>query len=336
MNGWRWGDWQAWVCRSPAFGVVLVSLSVLAVLVAGYFIRLREPGLAYGAAAVQARAVQQALQEREAQLAELGAERQALEEAEQHVRTERWRLSAGEGISDWLDTLAVSGHEHGLLFERLDVREERRELDYRLIPLEVRVRGRYPAVRAWLEQGQRQLRLLNVARLRLTRADERSDLVVGQLLINAYHAGEALPVPAELAHEPARQALAVTAFDPFRAWSSARPDLGLGRIPLEQLEMVGTLARGGRHQALLRSGGHVYRVGEGETLGRDEGIVVAIAADQVTVRERIYIGDAWQERHRYLLLGGRVKGEVRDEADAMVEHDTARTGGGAGRLGDRG
>lgn len=336
MSGWHWGAWQAWVCRSPVFGIVAVLLSLLAMLVAGYFMRLREPGLAYGAAVAQVVAVQQALQAREAQLAELGAERRALEEAEQHVRAERWRLSAGEGMSEWLETLALSGHEHGLLFERLDVLDERHEPGYRLIPLEIRVRGRYPAVRAWLEQGQRQLRLLNVARLRLTRADERSGLVVGQLLINAYHAGEALPVPADLAHEPARPAPAVTAFDPFRAWSSARLGLGLGRIPLEQLEMVGTLARGGRHEALLRSGGQVYRVGEGEALGRDEGTVVAIAADQVTVRERIYIGDAWQERHRYLLLGARMTEEVRDETGAMAGRAAAHADGDTGRLGDRG
>lgn len=336
MNGLRWPDWQAWVCRSLAFNVVAVVLAVLAVLVAGYFVRLREPHLAYVAAAAQLLAAQEAREGRESQLAGQGDEQRALEDAEQLLRIERWRLAAGEGMSEWLDALAISGHEHGLLFERLDVLEEHRQPGYQLTPLEVRVKGRYPALRAWLEQGHRQLRLVNVSRLRLEAASEGSDLVVGQLLLNTYSAGEALPLPMALAHEPAQEAWAMTAFDPFQAWSLGRPGNGLARIPLDQLEMVGSLAREGRHEALLRSGGHIYRVKEGEPLGRDDGVVMAITRDQMTVRERIYIGDVWQERQRYLALGKRASKEVKDETEAVGERDAGHAGGDAGGAGGGG
>lgn len=318
-------DWQGLASRS-SFRGLSVLLLVLVVTLSGYFIRLKAPTQAYAESVALERRLLQTLEERQLQVGELDAERSALEDAEQRLRTERWRLDAGEGMSELLDELAMSRHEHGLLFERLDVLEAQKQPEYSLTPLEMRVRGHYPALRAWLEQWLQRLRLLSVSRLALA-MDDDAGLLAAQLQINAYQTEEPLPVPKALADEPARIALAPGSFDPFRAWSSRVAENGLARIPLEQLEMVGSLSRDGRHQALLRSGRRVYRVEVGARLGRDDGVVVAIDTAQVTVRERIYISGGWQARHRYLALGKSAPREVRDEAEELVERDGADAGG---------
>jgi type IV pilus assembly protein PilP len=127
-------------------------------------------------------------------------------------------------VSELLDQLAVSGHEHGLLVERLDVLEARQSGGYRVMPW-TSVVGRYPALRAWLEQWLQQVRLLNVARLELFAVDQRSGLVRAKLQVHAYDAAQKLAVPVSLADEPARQAVTTRHFDPFLAWSSRlRPE----------------------------------------------------------------------------------------------------------------
>jgi type IV pilus assembly protein PilP len=97
--------------------------------------------------------------------------------------------------------------------------------------------------------------------------------------------------------------------------------------------MVGSLSRSGRRQALLRSAGRLYRVAEGEQLGLEGAVVVAIEVDRVEVHERFYIDGRWQARPRYLVLGTREQGEVRDETEARVERHAIDAGAadGAGR-----
>lgn len=335
MKSLRHPGWQGLAGRAPWFRGLTVLLLVLMVVVAGYFIRIRAPSQAYAEAVALERRGLQVLEAREGLIADLEVERQVLAQTEQHLGMERWRLDAGEGMSELLDELAMSGHEHGLLFERLDVLDGRQVSGYRLIPLELRVRGHYPALRAWLEQWLRRLRLLSVSRFELAMHAE-SGLLVAQVQLHAYQSDEALPVPQALADKPARVSIAPGTFDPFRAWSFQRAEDGLARVPLEQLEMVGSLSRGGRHEALLRSGGRIYRVAAGARLGRDDGVVEAIDAGQVTVRERIYIGGGWQERQRFLALAKSAPREVGYEAGMQAGrggNDTAagHAGGAGGR-----
>lgn len=315
-------DWQAQVQRSATLRALLVLVLVAAVIAGGYQVRLRELYERQQANNQLDQQFQVALVASGAQAAELDSERLALHDDERRLQLERWRLAAGEGVSELLDQLAVSGHEHGLLVERLDVLEARQQAGYRVMPLDISVVGRYPALRAWLEQWLQQVRLLNVAQLELLAMDERSGLVRAKLQVHAYDAAQRSAAPLSLADEPARQAITTRHFDPFLAWSSPGAARGIGRAPLEQLEMVGSLSRAGHRHALLRSAGHLYQVGVGDRLGRDEGVVVRIDAHQVEVHERLYIAGGWQERSRYLVLSKAAHGEVRDEDETVVERVT--------------
>jgi type IV pilus assembly protein PilP len=298
--------------------MVAVGLLFL-VAFAGYFASLREPLNSHAEAVQRQLQLQGVLADGAGKLVELERAQQALEQARTGLQALRWRLAAGEGMSELLDQLALSGHEHGLSFERIEVNEALQAAGYRLQPLDISVHGRYPALRLWLEQWLQQLRLLNVPHLRLALQEEGTGVVGARLLIHAYHPGEELPVPAALADEPAQAAQSKATFDPFQAWLPATHGKELRHIPLARLEMVGSLSQSGRRQALLRSAGHVYRVGQGDRLGLDEGVVVAIDADRLEVREQIYLGGRWQARPRYLVLVEREQGEVRDEAETMVE-----------------
>jgi len=312
-------DWQGLAARSRLFRWMVAAGLLFLVTFVGYFARLREPLNRHAEAVQRQLQLQGVLEDGAGKLVELERAQQALEQARMGLQALRWRLAAGEGMSELLDQLTLSGHEHGLSFERIEVNEALQAAGYRLQPLDISVHGRYPALRLWLEQWLQQLRLLNVPHLRLALQEEGTGVVGARLLIHAYHPGEELPVPAALADEPAQAAQSKTTFDPFQAWLPATHGKELRHIPLARLEMVGSLSQSGRRQALLRSAGHVYRVGQGDRLGLDEGVVVAIDADRLEVREQIYLGGRWQARSRYLVLVEREQGEVRDEAETMVE-----------------
>ncbi|PYB86714.1 MULTISPECIES: pilus assembly protein PilP [Pseudomonas] len=312
-------DWQGLAARSWLFRWMVAVGLLFLVAFAGYFASLREPLNSHAEAVQRQLQLQGVLADGAGKLVELERAQQALEQARTGLQALRWRLAAGEGMSELLDQLALSGHEHGLSFERIEVNEALQAAGYRLQPLDISVHGRYPALRLWLEQWLQQLRLLNVPHLRLALQEEGTGVVGARLLIHAYHPGEELPVPAALADEPAQAAQSKATFDPFQAWLPATHGKELRHIPLARLEMVGSLSQSGRRQALLRSAGHVYRVGQGDRLGLDEGVVVAIDADRLEVREQIYLGGRWQARPRYLVLVEREQGEVRDEAETMVE-----------------
>lgn len=87
-----------------------------------------------------------------------------------------------------------------------------------------------------------------------------------------------------------------------------KPDLArtkqfLEGFNIEQFEMVGTLANATGTYALLRGANGVYRVKEGDYLGRDEGRIVRITDTQVDVVEIVADGEgAWLERPRTIPL----------------------------------
>lgn len=311
-------EWRALVVRSPLFRAAALLLAMLAVGGAGWALALRGAGQQYHDARMQGLGAQQAVSERQAQLLELEGERLALQRARQMLQEARWRLDAGEGMSDLLDQLALSGHEHGLVFERVDVLAEQPGPGYYRLPLDIQVVGHYPSLRAWVEQSLQQLRLLQVSRISLTAVDNAPGLVSAQLLLQVYRATEALPAPASLAEEPARPARVRRPFDPFKAWSFGEAAAGLGRMPLEQLAMVGSLSRNGRHQALVLAAGRLHRVEEGDHLGRDDGRVVRIDAHQMEVRERLYIAGGWQERSRFLALMREVTDDIETRSDGIA------------------
>ena len=72
---------------------------------------------------------------------------------------------------------------------------------------------------------------------------------------------------------------------------------------LESFVMVGTLSDKENGYGLLRSEGSVYRVKEGDYLGRNHGRVVSVTAGAVEVVELVTDGEGgWLERPRTLIL----------------------------------
>lgn len=325
MSAFRAPDWQALASYPPAIRAALWVVVMVGVVALGRGLFLKEGRQEYQremALSTELRAEQQAKKLRADQLQPV---LQALALAEVRLQDARWRLAAGGGMSEVLDQLAVSGREHGLLFERVEVLDGIAESDYRQVPVDVQVVGRYPALRQWLDEWLGQLRLLQVQTLHLTAVHEASPLLRLKLRIQTYEAEADLPVPASLADEPARRALPAQGRDPFAHWSSQSVASALASLPLEQLEMVGSLWWASGHHALVRSAGRVYRVRPGERLGRNEGVVVRIDEHQVEVRERVFVSDGWQERSSYLTLAKPIEVEVKD--DRKTNKD--RTGGAA-------
>lgn len=253
------------------------------------------------------------------QLAELQRLQAAVAVAEQRLQAARWQLAAGESMSDLLERLTVSGHAHGLHVERLDVQEGELQTGFHRVPLELQVVGHYPALRLWLDEWLGQARVLRSGDMRLTAADREAGLLRLQLRLDAYHSPGPLSAPAMLAHVPARAAMAAPSVDPFAPATTRSSGSGLVGVPLAQLRMVGSLARGAFHEALLMGAGKLYRVRPGDRLGRDQGVVRHIDPQQVEVRERLFMAGEWYERAAFITLAGRLGKEAPDKHEEVDE-----------------
>lgn len=205
------------------------------------------------------------------QLAELERLKALTVIAEQRLQAAHWYLAAGESMSDLLERLAVSGHAHGLLVERLDVGEGEQQAGFSKVPLVVQVVGRYSALRLWLGDWLGQARILRSGDMSLATVDRQPGLLRLQLRVDAYHAATPLKAPAMLADLPARAAMVAPEVDPFAPAAARVASAGLVGVPLAQLEMVGSLARGAAREALLMAAGKLYRVRPGDRVGRDQG-----------------------------------------------------------------
>ncbi|MFJ4452416.1 pilus assembly protein PilP [Pseudomonas sp. NPDC089392] len=262
------------------------------------------------------------IQQQSASTAKLGELQQLqalLAVAEQRLQKAQWQLAAGEGMSDLLDRLAASGHAHGLLIERLDVHEEEPQPGFRKVPLELQVVGRYAALRLWLDDWLGQARVLQSAGMSLAAADAQPGLLRLQLQVDAFQSSAPMPAPAVFAQMPAKAATAAPAIDPFAPGATRLAGTGLAGVPLAQLEMVGSLSRGAVHEALLTAAGRLYRVRQGDRVGRDQGVVVRVDQRQVEVRERLYMAGLWHERVAFITLAKRLGKEAPEQDENIDE-----------------
>ncbi|WP_049870426.1 pilus assembly protein PilP [Pseudomonas cremoricolorata] len=328
MSALSWLDWHALAARRWTQRLLLLTALVLGVIGLGHVLRVQATQRAVEQAlsqAVQLRTRQQQLQ---AQVQSLEAEREGLALANARLLDSRWRLAAGEDSSDLLDQLSRAGHAHGLTFERVAIKAQPAQDDVHPLTLQVQVGGSYPALRQWLDDWLGQIRLLRVSEARLSRASADAGRLQAHFTVTAYHAGEVLTPPASLAEEPARRRPPAGVVDLFGLWSAQVTAGELRGVPLEQLKMVGSLFSAQQYQALIAAGGRVHRVRVGDALGRHEGRVVAVDADQVRVQERIVLGDVWQEHNRTLWLGksvGNRGADEREDKDASVLDSVADT-----------
>ncbi|MFJ4154309.1 pilus assembly protein PilP [Pseudomonas sp. NPDC089752] len=310
-------DWQAFVVRSRFLHSVLPVVAACLVLALGSLIRWSEWRQLQQVEQVRHKALSEQQQASSAQVSARAGIREALVQATLRLQEARWRLAAGEDLSDLLDQLSASGHAHGLHFEQLDVLDEVKQPGFRQTPLDLQVVGRYAALRMWLDEWLGQLRLLSAGDLQITRIMERPGLLRLRLRVNAYQADGPVPEPSSLALLPARDEVLPPAIDPFSSWSGRIVREGLAGVPLAHLEMVGSLSRGMAFEALLSSAGRLYRVRPGDRLGRDEGVVVHVDEQRVEVRERLFVGGRWRERGVTLTLRKGVDREVKEDDERV-------------------
>lgn len=77
-----------------------------------------------------------------------------------------------------------------------------------------------------------------------------------------------------------------------RAGAGAQPDFDrpkepLEAYPLESLQMVGVVRRGGAMYALIQAGGMVYQVKAGNHLGQSFGMITAVKEAEVQIKELV-------------------------------------------------
>jgi type IV pilus assembly protein PilP len=76
-----------------------------------------------------------------------------------------------------------------------------------------------------------------------------------------------------------------------------RPKEPLEAFPLEQLQMVGTLAQNKDMYALVRAGSNLFRVKKGNYMGPNFGVITAIDDGQINLKEVVQdSGGDWVER----------------------------------------
>ncbi|MFK0313127.1 pilus assembly protein PilP [Pseudomonas sp. NPDC090233] len=312
-------DWQAYVVRSRFLRNALPLLAACLVLALGCLIRWPEWRQLQQVEQARHRALSEQQQTRSAQVLAHEGTQEALGQATQYLQESRWRLAAGGDLSDLLDQLSASGHAHGLHFEQLDVLDELKQSGIRQTPLDVQVVGRYTTLRMWLDEWLGQLRLLRAGDLQITNAIDRPGLLRLRLRVNTFQADGPVPEPASLALLPARDEVLPPAVDPFSTRSGRTVREGLAKVPLAQLDMVGSLSRGLAFEALLSYAGRLYRVRVGDRLGRDEGVVVHVDEQQVEVLERLFVGGSWRERRVTLTLRKGVDREVKEDDERVDE-----------------
>jgi len=84
-----------------------------------------------------------------------------------------------------------------------------------------------------------------------------------------------------------------------------RPKEPLEAFPLEQLQMVGTLAQKKDMYALVRAGNNLFRVKKGNYMGPNFGVITAIDEGQINLKEVVQdSGGDWVERSTSLQMQG--------------------------------
>lgn len=125
--------------------------------------------------------------------------------------------------------------------------------------------------------------------------------------------------PAQLATlptTPAQPPVSPTDIDPFAPARLAAPARSasshpeaerrrepLEDFPLESMQMVGVLERGGRKVAVLRIGDQIRHVGVGQYMGLRHGRVTRITDQEIALRELVLEGETdWKEQMTSLKL----------------------------------
>jgi type IV pilus assembly protein PilP len=82
-----------------------------------------------------------------------------------------------------------------------------------------------------------------------------------------------------------------------------RPKEPLEAFPLESIQMMGTITQNKDTFALVKAGPNLYRVGKGNYMGQNFGVITGIDESQISLKELIQDGAGeWVERNSALQL----------------------------------
>lgn len=255
-------EWQALVKCALPLRVLLLLGCLMAVPVAGYGIHVRS--LMVGIAAAEARQAELQAQwrARSAEVALLDDQRARMAELEAGLQRTRRERFVDDGLAGLLQSLAVPGS--GLAFGRVTVLDSARRDHHVELPVEVSAVGDYGALQRFAAKLADMDRLVTLEEMQLTVTEAGPLHMV--LRLQAYRA--VLP---EAPAERVAQAT-VEPRDPFA-------DSGRAVLSLTQAAMVGHLRDHRGPAALVRIGGSLRSLREGDMLGAervafiDEGIV---------------------------------------------------------------
>jgi len=237
----------------------------------------------------------QALASAEAQLAA----------ANESLNVSRWRLEAGGELADLLEVVALRGDAHGVFVEHLEVLAQVLHDQHIELPMQLHLRGSYSGLAAFFHGLAQLPRLLTAQDFSLLADEENAPNGLRmQVRVSAYRSLEASAWPEVPVAEPGLVGPVPDSLrNPFQSSPQTLPREYLRTLPLEQFEMVGSLARNQVRFALLRAAGFVHRLQLGDRLGRNNGRVVRIDEREVEITEEVFVqGEGWVERTRTLGL----------------------------------
>ena len=213
----------------------------------------------------------------------------------------RWQLSAGSSDPVVFDILARLAEANEVVIEQLQVLEASSAEHYLELPVQLRLRGTFCALAAFVADLAAQPRLVTLHGILLKPVDAR--LMHMELQARSYHYRSLHNLAVDGQPEPAERRAVTVLRNPFAPVAPQMHADVLQRLALEQFEMVGSLASRGAHYALIQADGRVHRLQVGDRLGRDQGQVVEIGERQVDVIEQVFIASqGWQARRRTLAL----------------------------------
>ncbi|MDD2059915.1 pilus assembly protein PilP [Pseudomonas sp. GD03860] len=215
----------------------------------------------------------------------------------------RWQLAADGETASLLEAITHQGQQHGVFIEQLELLPEVLQGEHVELPMQLQLRGSYPALAAFTQGLAQVARLITLQDFSLApvRAQYPAQLRM-QLHASAYRSERPGIAPLVAGSAVERPSLDFSR-NPFEPAALQQHRQFLETLPIEQFELVGSIARQHTRFALLRVAGVVHRLQLGDRLGRDRGRIVAIEERQVEIVEEVFVaGKGWEERRRTLGL----------------------------------
>ncbi len=301
MNLLAIARWQQRAAGSPIRQTLLLAGCLALLLGLAYIVHLRVLFIEIEQGAEQSQVLRIEQAERAVGAQALAAHEAQLAVAYQSLDEARWKLAAGGDLADLLESIAYQGQSSGVFVEQVELLAEILHDQHIELPMQLQLQGTYPALLAFVHGLAYLPRLITVQDFSLlpTQADLRL-----QVHLSAYRSRLTSVVSglSGLESEPV-PTVPDDSRSPFEPSSLMQHRQYLETLPLDQFEMIGSLARGQVRFALLQVAGVVHRLQLGDRLGRDRGRVVGIEERQLEIAEQVFVvGKGWIERRRTLRL----------------------------------